>query len=191
MTFRMSQERPKTAAEALLPQLAGVRSGISYCLAIGMVLLAVAPSAAQQGSTVFVPEGWEGAYEFGYAPVIRVGDQVIVSGIPGGGPGSYQDKIRRMYQRAKDLLEAAGASIEDVVELTTFHLEPKDSEAFGKEFELYMPIHREFFGEHRPAWSAVGTTALLSPSAVVEMRVMAVAGSGKASRVVRDSESPD
>ena len=116
---------------------------------------------------------------------MRVGETVIVSGIPAGGEGSYEDKIRNMYRRAKELLEAAGASIDDVVELTTFHVKPEDDAAFREEFGLYMPIHREFFGEHRPAWTAVGTTALLSPSAVVEMKLFAVVGSGKETRVVR------
>ena len=135
--------------------------------------------------TIQVPPGWEGAYDFGYAPVLRVGDWVIVSGVPASGEGTYEEKIRGMYTRVRELLESAGATIDDVVELTTFHVEPKDSAAFREEFERYMPIHREFFGEHRPAWSAVGTTALLSPTAVVEMRVIAVAGSGDDSRVVR------
>lgn len=52
----------------------------------------------------------------------------------------------------------------------------------------YMPIHKEFFGDHRPAWTAVGTTVLLSRTAPVEMRVVAVVGSGKASRVVYGEE---
>ena len=147
--------------------------------------LAGGAAASEVSRTIHVPPGWEGAYEFGYAPVVRVGETVIVSGIPAGGEGSYEDKIRRMYQRAKELLEAAGATIEDVVELTTFHATPEDPAAFRAEFERYMPIHREFFGEHRPAWTAVGTTALLSPTAVVEMKILAVAGSGKDSRVVR------
>ncbi len=55
---------------------------------------------------------------------------------------------------------------------------------------LSMPIHRESFGDHRPAWTAVGTTALLSPTAVVEMRVVAVVGSGLSSRVVPDVTAP-
>lgn len=135
--------------------------------------------------TIHVPPGWEGAYEFGYAPVVRVGDRVIVSGVPASGEGTYEEKIRGMYTRVRELLESAGATIDDVVELTTFHVQPKDSAAFRAEFERYMPIHREFFGEHRPAWTAVGTTALLSSTAVVEMRVIAVVGSGKDSRVVR------
>mgnify|MGYP001828555264 CR=1 FL=1 len=133
---------------------------------------------------IVVPPAWQGAYDFGYAPAIRVGDWVILSGIPAAGEGTSEDKIRRMYTRAEELLKASGATIEDVVELTTFHLEPDGTAEFRAEFDLYMPIHRAFFGEHRPAWSAVGTSALLAHGAVVEMRVVAVAGSGQARQVV-------
>lgn len=162
-------------------------TAISTILVTGALVL---PSHAQEPTerTIHVPEGWAGAYEFGYAPVVRVGDWVIVSGIPGGGEGSYEDKIRRMYGRAQELLEEAGATIDDVVELTTFHVQPRDSAAFNEEFARYMPIHREFFGEHRPAWTAIGGSVLLSPSAVVEMRLVAVAGSGTSSRVVRPAD---
>jgi enamine deaminase RidA (YjgF/YER057c/UK114 family) len=156
-------------------------------VALALALTAVPARAGGVDREIHVPAGWEGAYEFGYAPAIRVGDMVIVSGVPAGGEGTYEEKIRRMYQRIGDLLRAAGATFDDVVELTSFHAEPRDSPAFRAEFEKYMPIHREFFGEHRPAWTAVGTTALLSPTAVVEVRVIAVVGSGKASRVVYEN----
>jgi enamine deaminase RidA (YjgF/YER057c/UK114 family) len=170
------------------------RSSILILLTAVLVtspLLAPTATAGSPERTIHVPPGWEGAYEFGYAPVVRVGDRVIVSGIPAGGDGSYEDKIRRMYQHAADLLEAAGAGFDDVVEITTFHALPDGSAAFREEFQRYMPVHREFFGDHRPAWTAVGTTALLSPSAVVEMRLVAVVGSGENSRVVRGAaEAP-
>lgn len=163
-----------------------MRPALVLTLAAAATLLVAATAQADGNErTTFVPDGWEGAYEFGYAPVVRVGDMVIVSGVPAGGEGTYEEKIRRMYERAGSLLEAAGASFDDVVELTTFHLTPKDSPTFREEFELYMPIHREFFGDNRPAWTAVGTTALLSSTAPVEMRLVAVIGSGKTSRVVR------
>lgn len=158
--------------------------------ALIIVLSTVGSVAAFAGPAlqIVVPPGWQGAYDYGYAPAVRVGDQVILSGIPAGGPGPYEEKIRRMYERAAELLEASGATFADVVELTTFHLEPTTSEEFGAELERYLPVHREFFGEHRPAWSAVGTTVLLSPTAVVEMRVVAVVGAGEGSRVVERVE---
>ncbi len=87
-------------------------------------------------------------------------------------------------------LASAGATLEDVVELTTFHAAPADTPAFRAEFEKYMPIHKEFFGDHRPAWTAVGTSALLSGTADVEMRVVAVVGSGASSQVVFENPPP-
>ena len=153
--------------------------------ALAALALSAVPSVAGEvDREIHVPAGWEGAYEFGYAPVLRVGDRVIVSGVPNGGPGTYEERTRRMYERIGDLLAAAGATFDDVVEITTFHRAPKDTPAFRAEFAKYMPIHKEFLGDHRPAWTAVGTSALLSGTADVEMRVEAVVGSGKSSRVV-------
>ena len=163
----------------------GIVMALVSLLAAGVAM--AQPSGSSQQATVYVPDGWQGAYDFGYAPVIRVGDKVIVSGVPASGDGSYEEKIRRMYERARDLLQAAGASLADVVELTSFHVEPTDSRSFGAEFARYMPIHREFFGEHRPAWTAVGTTALLDPSAPVEVRFVAYVGSGENRQVVTGS----
>ena len=141
-------------------------------------------AAADAQREIHVPAGWEGAYEFGYAPVIRVGDRVILSGVANGGPGSYEERTRRMYELAGNLLAAAGAGFDDVVEMITFHRASEGTPEFRAEFEVYMPIHKEFFGDHRPAWTAVGTTVLLSAAADVEMRVEAVVGSGASSRVV-------
>ena len=161
-------------------------------LTAALVLTASASAQAADHQQIFVPEDWEGAYQFGYAPVIRVGDQVILSGIPAAGDGTYEEKIRRMYERAGDLLEAAGATFDDVIELTTFHADPKDTAEFRAEFLRYMPIHKEFLGDHRPAWSAVGTSALLAGGAPVEMRVIAVAGSGAGREVIRtDAEAKE
>ncbi len=149
-----------------------------------LTLIASLSFADEVDREIHVPAGWEGAYEFGYAPVLKVGDRVIVSGVPNSGTGSYEERTRRMYERVRDLLASAGADLEDVIEITTFHLSPDDANAFRAEFDKYMPIHKEFFGDHRPAWTAVGTSALLSRTADVEMRMEAVTGSGKASRVV-------
>ena len=154
---------------------------------VAVSLIAIPSFGSEVERVIHVPAGWEGAYEFGYAPVLRVGEQVIVSGVPNGGPGSYEERTRRMYERVRDLLATAGASLEDVVELTTFHLAPEDTPSFRAEFDKYMPIHKSFFGDHRPAWTAVGTSSLLSGTADVEIRVVAIIGSGEASRVVYEN----
>ena len=84
-----------------------------------------------------------------------------------------------MFERLKGTLAAAGAELSDVVEIDTFHAQPKDTASFDEEFTRFAKIHHEYFPDHYPAWTAVGTTALLAEGAVVEMRVTAIVGSGK------------
>lgn len=136
--------------------------------------------------TIVIPAGQGEAYDaYHYAPAVRVGDTVIVSGIPAGGPGSYEDQVRRMFERAQKVLEAAGANLSDVVEINSFHAQPRDSAAFNTEFERFLKIHKEYFPSGYPAWTAVGTTALLAPGAVVEMRLVAVVGAGRSEKIKR------
>lgn len=130
------------------------------------------------------PAGMQSAYHrYGYTPVIRVGDTVVVSGIPAAGGGDYEQRVRWMYEQLRRHLEAAGASLADVVELTSYHVGARDTHAFQQEFARYLPIHREYFPDRPPAWTAVGTSALLSAGAPVELRALAIVGSGRAPAV--------
>lgn len=141
------------------------------------------PAPAAPTREHLAPRGLEASYhEWHYTPVVKVGDTVIVSGIPAVRGDSYEAKVRGMFEDLKRHLEAAGASLADVVELTSFHATPRDTAAFQAEFAKLAPIHHEYFPDHYPAWTAVGTTALLAPGAPVELRAMAVTGSGRAPR---------
>lgn len=129
----------------------------------------------------FAPPGTEASYhQWHYTPVVKVGDQVIVSGIPAMVGETYEDKVRWMFQQLDAHLRTAGATLADVVELTSFHAGATDSATFQAEFARFAPIHAEFFPSHYPAWSAVGTTALLATGAPVELRAVAIIGSGRA-----------
>lgn len=141
---------------------------------------AAEPSTAEPSREHFAPRGMEGAYhQVHYSPVVRIGDMVIVSGIPAARGDTYEARVRWMFEQLKVHLATAGASLADVVELTSFHAGPTDAESFGAEFARFAPIHHEFFPDHYPAWSAVGTTALLQPGAPVELRAVAMVGSGR------------
>ena len=161
----------------------------STCL---LLSLAALPAFAQEAPTRehFARPGHEAAYhDWHYTPVVKVGQMVIVSGIPAAGPGTYEEKVRRMFVALGTDLAQAGATYADVVELTTFHTGPTDAAGFQDEFARFAPIHHEFFPSHYPAWSAVGTSALLSPGAVVELRAVAMIGSGRAPKA--DIPKPD
>jgi enamine deaminase RidA (YjgF/YER057c/UK114 family) len=139
----------------------------------------------------FAPRGMERSYhDYHYTPVVKVGDMVIVSGIPAGPGETYEAQIRGLFERLKAHLETAGATMADVVELTSFHANATDSERFGAEFARFAPIHAEYFPDHYPAWTAVGTTALLQPGAPVELRAVAVIGSGKRPRADIPAPAP-
>lgn len=149
------------------------------------VLLLAGSVAAQAADATpsrehFAPGRSAAAYHnWHYTPAVKVGDMVILSGIPAGPGDTYEAKVRAMFERAREQLEAAGASLADVVEIVTYHAEATDSESFRAEFARFAPIHHEYFPAHYPAWTAVGTTALLAPGAPVEMRVVAMIGSGR------------
>lgn len=145
---------------------------------------AAAPPAPHQ--VIVIPAGADAAYDqYHYAPALRVGDTVIVSGIPAARGASYEEKVRNMFERLKKTLAAAGADLSDVVEIDTYHATVHDTPAFQKEFAEFLRVHQEYFGDRRPAWTAVGTTALLADGAVLEMRAVAVVGSGHDAEVKR------
>lgn len=160
-------------------------------LLAALAVLAPAPAPAVEGKTIVIPPGMDRAYdEFHYAPAVRVGDTVIVSGIPAGPGATYEERVRRLFEHLKATLATAGASLDDVVEITTYHREPSDSAAFRAEFDKFAAIHGATFRGGYPAWTAVGTTALLADGAPVELRALAVVGAGKRVTVQRSAPAP-
>lgn len=128
------------------------------------------------------PTGLERSYhEYHYTPVLKVGDRVIVSGIPAVVGKTEEEKIRWAFHELQRHLEAAGATLADVVELNSFHLASNKAD-FDARIAPVLKVHKEFFTDHYPAWTAVGTTALLAPGAPMELRAEAIIGSGRAPR---------
>ena len=162
----------------------------NLAIAGGLLLFAAcAPPAASK--QIIIPAGEDRAYdEWHYSPAVRVGDTLIISGMPAGRGDTYEAKVRNMFERLKRTLAAAGADLSDVVELTTFHANARDTETFQKEFAELERIHHEYFPDAYPAWTAVGTTALLAPGAVLEMRAVAVVGAGKHTEIKRAPKAP-
>ncbi|NUO77040.1 MAG: RidA family protein [Lysobacter sp.] len=157
-------------------------------------LAAAEPAASQSPADAptrvhLAPAGWEGSYhDIHYTPVLRIGDRVIVSGIPASEGADDEAKIRWAFQQLEAHLKRAGATLEDVVELNSFHV-AQDHEEFRRRVEPVLKVHREFFKDHYPAWTAVGTTALFSKGAPMEIRAEAVIGSGRRARA--DIARPD
>lgn len=127
-----------------------------------------------------IPPSMQAMYDaYHFAPATRVGDTIWVSGQvgidaqmqPGDGMAA---QARLAFENLKTVLETAGATLADVVELVTFHTDLRgDMAAFSSVKDAYFP-------DRYPSWTAVGTPQLASPSFLIEVRAVAVAGSGSA-----------
>jgi enamine deaminase RidA (YjgF/YER057c/UK114 family) len=123
------------------------------------------------------PKGSEEVYNsMKYSQAVRSGDTLWVSGQVGmddkwkAGQG-IEAQSRLAFQNLQKVISEAGGSLEDVVELVTFHTSMADMKVFSK-------VKSEFFPENYPAWTAVGVTELALPSLLIEVRATAVIGSG-------------
>ena len=112
-----------------------------------------------------------------FSSAVRVGDTIWLSGTVGCTPegkavAGMAAQARLAFENLGSALAEAGVTLADVVELTTFHTDLQgDMRAFYK-------VKDEFFPTKYPAWTAVGVTQLSFPGLLVEIRAVAVAGSG-------------
>jgi enamine deaminase RidA (YjgF/YER057c/UK114 family) len=107
------------------------------------------------------PAGRHALYEaHRYSAAIRSGDLLFVSGQVGSRPdGSPEPDFERQVQLAFEnltaVLKAAGCTLQDVVDVTTFHTDPES------QLETIMAVRDRFVGAAPyPNWTAVGVTWL-------------------------------
>jgi enamine deaminase RidA (YjgF/YER057c/UK114 family) len=95
-----------------------------------------------------------------YSAAIRSGDLLFVSGQVGSREdGSPEPDFERQVQLAFDnlasVLEAAGCTLDDVIDVTTFHTNPE------AQLEVVMAVRERVIGTPPyPNWTAVGVTWL-------------------------------
>lgn len=95
-----------------------------------------------------------------YSAAIRSGDLVFVSGQVGsrddGTPEpDFEAQVRRAFENLEAVLQAAGCTFRDIVDVTTFHTDPE------AQFETIMAVRNSVIGEAPyPNWTAVGVNWL-------------------------------
>ncbi len=125
------------------------------------------------------PKGSEKIYEtMQFSQAIRVDNTVWVSGQVGVDElGAFGEGIeaqaRLAFQNLKRILAGTGASLDDVVELVTYHTSMADIRKFSE-------VKSEFITRNYPAWTAVAVSALVFPQILVEIKATAVVGSSEA-----------
>ncbi len=123
--------------------------------------------------TLINPPGTEGIYQsMQFSQAIRMGHMIWISGQVGMDEKlqmaeGIEAQSRQAFQNLEEVLEAAGAVFEDVVELVTYHISMSDMGTFAK-------VKAEFFKKDYPAWTAVGVKELVLPGLLVEIRATAI-----------------
>jgi reactive intermediate/imine deaminase len=114
----------------------------------------------------------------GYTHAVKVGNIVYVSGqvalAPDGSLVGLNDaalQVEQVYRNLDAVLGAAGASLRDVVKVTTFLTRPEDIPALRDARERYL-------SEATPASSMVVVSRLARPELLVEIEATAVVGEG-------------
>jgi enamine deaminase RidA (YjgF/YER057c/UK114 family) len=140
------------------------------------------------GGEIIVPDAESQAHhdEWRFSAARRMGDTLYVSGVivnrrPGEGTdiAAYKQQVRRALTRLKFILESAGVTFADVAMINSFHVwqGPNFTGTRDEQFQAFEDVIDEFVAAPYPAWTAVGTTGLLSDGGIVEIQLIAHAAS--------------
>jgi len=138
---------------------------------------------APGGEVVLPDQGAKKAHdEWRYAAARRVGDMIYVSGVivnrnagEGNDVAAFKVQARRALERLRVILEAAGTDFQHVAMINSFHVwqGPNFAGSRDEQFGAFEAVIGEFMKAPYPAWTAVGTTGLLSDGGTVEVQLIA------------------
>jgi enamine deaminase RidA (YjgF/YER057c/UK114 family) len=145
-------------------------AGFIAILAAGLL---PATATARDPANVLMPENPEArAFQeaVGYATAVIAGDTIYLSWVVAG-PAAGESDLAPGYERAfahiAATLARAGASWDDVVDITTFHTD------LAAHIDGFAAVKNRHVKAPFPAWTAIGVSRLYEPTAVVEIKVVA------------------
>jgi len=123
-----------------------------------------------------VPElaGFEEQWHFSHA--VEASGLLFLSGVTGtAADGTVSDdptdQFEQAFEHLRLYLAAAGATFADVVEITSYHV------GLREHLDAFVAVKDRHIVKPYPAWSALGVSELITPGALVELRVVACATS--------------
>ena len=111
------------------------------------------------------PEKWH------LSPALDTGEFVFFSGVTGCRPdrtvaADPEQQFREAFRFLGDTLNAAGLAFDDIVEMTTYHVDLR------KHLDAFIRAKDEHIRAPYPAWSAIGTSELITEGTLAEIRVI-------------------
>ena len=111
------------------------------------------------------------AADVGYTPGILAEGRRLVF-VSGQGPRDHdadmETQMRQTLERINKVLEAAGASLKNVVMLRSYFVN------IARDLPVYRKVRKEYLSKPYPASTAVGVTALATPDLQIEIEAVAV-----------------
>ncbi len=106
------------------------------------------------------------------APAFDTGDFVFFSGVTGARPDltvsdDPETQFRDTFGFLGDCLAAAGLGFDDIVEITTYHVDLR------RHLDVFVTVKDEVIKPPYPAWTAIGVAELITEGTLVEIRAIA------------------
>lgn len=117
-----------------------------------------------------LPEVRSAQDRVGWADAVVSGDTVYVSGVityTMPGDRSLEDAYERTFKELTNILTRAGVGWRDVVEVRSYHTDP------AAQIDAMAAVKRRYRPAPDPAWTAVGTSALLARTGITEIALTA------------------
>ncbi|MEM8754565.1 MAG: RidA family protein [Pseudomonadota bacterium] len=123
-----------------------------------------------------IPEGMENIYEtYHYAPGVLVGDTLHLSGQVGRDADlnvveGAEAQFVQAFENVKKVLDAAGATFDDVVELETWFADDM------ADLKTFLAVKDRYFVDLYPTWTGFAVKGFSMPGILVEIKCKAVLG---------------
>jgi len=126
--------------------------------------------------TAIVPPSLQAASEtYQFSPAVRIGDQILISGIVGVDaegrlPPDFRSQAENVFTTLEAILNEAGATLDDVASLNSYHVGDIHSQ-----LRELVDIKATRIQAPHPIWTGVGVTQLGVPGALLEISAVVVA----------------
>lgn len=116
----------------------------------------------------------------GYAPAVKVGTTLYCAGQVGRTADLQviedpEQQFLAAWGNLRQVLAAADCGFEDVVEMTTYHID------MNQHMPLFRQVKDSLFPRNTCAWTCIGVSELAKPGLLVEIKCIAVQRSASAS----------
>jgi len=133
----------------------------------------LALAGARQDAKVMMPSDpaalkiWE---DWGFSDAIVAGDTIYLSGVVAGvreGETDLRLAYTRAFERIGEILKNAGASWDDVVEITSFHTD------LTTQMPAIVAVKKNYVKPPFPAWTAIQVSRLIPTNGITEIKIVA------------------